>query len=77
MSNTELCFSIGHSLSLICQLTSEDMKLYIIIIIIVFQFHNQHAKLLNENKSKTIMITHALALSHTTSDENAVMSLFV
>ena len=25
----ELCFGIGHSLSLICQPTSEDMKLYI------------------------------------------------
>ena len=28
---TELCLGIGHSLSLICQPTSEDMKLYIII----------------------------------------------
>ena len=27
------CLGIGHSLSLICQPTSEDMKLYIIIII--------------------------------------------
>ena len=27
----EPCFGIGHSLSLICQSTSEDMKLYIII----------------------------------------------
>ena len=26
------CFGTGHSLSLICQPTSEDMKLYIIII---------------------------------------------
>ena len=30
----ELCLRIGHSLSLICQPTSEDIKLYIIIIII-------------------------------------------
>ena len=29
---TEPCFGIGHSLSLICQPTSEDMKLYFIII---------------------------------------------
>ena len=27
--NTEPCFGTGHSLSLICQPTSEDMKLYI------------------------------------------------
>ena len=33
VSNTELCLSTGHSLSLICQPTSEDMKLYIIIMI--------------------------------------------
>ena len=31
-SNTEPCFGTGHSLSLICQPPSEDMKLYIIII---------------------------------------------
>ena len=30
--NIEPCFGSGHSLSLICQPTSEDMKLYIIII---------------------------------------------
>ena len=33
VSNTELCLSTGHSLSLICQPTSEDMKLYIIMMI--------------------------------------------
>ena len=31
-SNIEPCLGTGHSLSLICQLTSEDMKLYIIVI---------------------------------------------
>ena len=32
LGNTEPCFGIGHNLSLICQTTSEDMKLYFIII---------------------------------------------
>ena len=31
-SNIEPCLGTGHSLSLICQVTSEDMKLYIIVI---------------------------------------------
>ena len=30
-SNIEPCLGTGHSLSVICQPTSEDMKLYIII----------------------------------------------
>ena len=34
INNIEPCLGIGHSLSLICQPTSEDIKLYIIIIII-------------------------------------------
>ena len=29
------CFGIGHNLSLICQLTSEDIKYHFIIIIII------------------------------------------
>ena len=35
-SNIEPSFGTGHSLSLICQPTSEDMKLYIIIIILLW-----------------------------------------
>ena len=31
VNNTEPCLGTGHSLSLICQPTNEDMKLYIII----------------------------------------------
>ena len=34
----EPCFGIGHNLSLICQMTSEDIKHQLIIIIIVFLF---------------------------------------
>ena len=31
----ELCFGIGHNLSLICQMTSEDIKHQLIIIIML------------------------------------------
>ena len=35
MDFTEPCFGIGHNLSLICQMTSEDIKHQLIIIIII------------------------------------------
>ena len=35
VSNIAPYFGIGHNLSLICQPTSEDMKLYFIVIIII------------------------------------------
>ena len=36
MAFIEPCFGIGHSLSLICQMTSEDIKHQLIIIIAVW-----------------------------------------
>ena len=38
MDFIEPCFGIGHNLSLICQMTSEDIKHQLIIIIILFVF---------------------------------------
>ena len=35
MDFIEPCFGIGHNLSLICQMTSEDIKHQLIIIIII------------------------------------------
>ena len=36
MAFIEPCFGIGHNLSLICQMTSEDIKHQLIIIIIIW-----------------------------------------
>ena len=36
----EPCFGIGHNLSLICQMTSEDIKHQLIIIIIIWTYSN-------------------------------------
>ena len=43
VSNIAPYFGIGHNLSLICQPTSEDMKLYFIIIIIIINIINTHS----------------------------------
>ena len=40
MAFIELCFGIGHNLSLICQMTSEDIKHQLIIIIISGSFNS-------------------------------------